>query len=72
VPSTEDRRSHSFEITERGRELQEYTWPAIEAAERALEAQLGAPLEAHRESLLAIVRAAQAALAVDSAESATD
>jgi DNA-binding MarR family transcriptional regulator len=72
VPSTEDRRSHSFEITDRGRELQEYTWPAIEAAECALEAQLKEPLEAHRDSLLAIVRAAQAALAVDSAESAPD
>jgi DNA-binding MarR family transcriptional regulator len=72
VPSSEDRRSHSFEITERGRELQEHTWPAIEAAERALAAQLDEPLEAHRDSLLALVRAAQAALAVDSAESATD
>jgi DNA-binding MarR family transcriptional regulator len=72
VPSTEDRRSHSFEVTERGRELLEQTWPAIEAAEQALEAQLGEPLEAHRETLVAIVRAAQAALAADSADSATD
>jgi DNA-binding MarR family transcriptional regulator len=72
VPSTEDRRSHSFVVTERGKELLELTWPAIEAAEQALEAALGEPLEAHRESLVAIVRAAQAALAADSADSATD
>jgi DNA-binding MarR family transcriptional regulator len=71
VPSTEDRRSHSFEITDRGQALQESTWPAIQAAERALEAQLGRPLETHAEALRAIVRAAQAAL-VDSAESALD
>jgi DNA-binding MarR family transcriptional regulator len=70
VPSTEDRRSHSFEITDRGRALQESVWPAVEAAEQALEAQLDEPLEAHRDTLVAIVRAAQAALAVDSAESA--
>ena len=72
VPSKADRRSHSFEITARGRALLEATWPAIEAAEQALEAELGGPLEDHRATLEAIVRAAQAALARDSAESATD
>ena len=72
VPSADDRRSHSFEITDRGRELLELTWPAVEAAEQALEAQLGESLEAHRDSLRALVRAAQAALAASSAESALD
>jgi DNA-binding MarR family transcriptional regulator len=72
VPSKADRRSHSFEITARGRQLQETIWPAIEAAEQALEAHLEEPLETHRESLGRIVRAAQAALVAESAETATD
>ena len=71
LPSAEDRRSHRFEVTDRGREVLAEALPAVFAADDALEAALGRPLEEHRAAVEEIMRAAQAALAARSAETAT-
>ncbi len=71
VPSAEDKRSHRFEITTRGRDVLAEAWPAVVAADRALQAALGYGLEEHRALFEEIVRAGQSALAERSAETAT-
>lgn len=65
IPSGEDRRSHRIEVTDRGREMLDGAWPAIEAAERALQDQLGQELESYRATLAELVRAGQEAAAGD-------
>jgi DNA-binding MarR family transcriptional regulator len=72
LPSSEDRRSHTLEVTDRGRELLDATEPAVRDAERNLEAQLERPLDEYRQALEAIVKAGQAALDERSAETALD
>jgi len=62
-PRRDDRRSHSLEVTARGRELIRKTRPLVEAAERALAAELGERLEVYREPLQRLVQGAQATLA---------
>lgn len=58
-PSAEDRRSHSFETTTRGRELIRRAAPAVEAADQGLVAQLDAGQIA---GLRAVAEAARKAL----------
>ena len=72
VPSSEDRRSHTLEVTDRGRELLDLAEPAVLDAERILEAHLEGALDEYRSALEELVRAGRAALAERSAESATD
>ncbi len=72
VPSSEDRRSHTLEVTDRGRELLDLAEPAVLDAERILEAHLEGALDEYRSALEELVRAGRAALAERSADSATD
>ncbi len=72
VPSSDDRRSHKLEVTDRGRELLDLAEPAVLDAERLLEAHLDGSLEEYRSALEELVRAGRAALAEKSAETALD
>ena len=71
-PSSEDRRSHTLEVTDEGRAHLEETYPAAVAAQQRLEEELGHSLEEDRPAIEAIVQAAQAALAAGSAGHAPD
>ena len=72
VPSSEDRRSHSLEVTDRGRELLDAAEPAVLDAERNLEAHLEGTLDVYRPALEELVRAGRAALAAKRADPAPD
>ena len=71
-PSTEDRRSHTLEVTRRGRALLDAVEPAVLDAERSFEAQLDRPLADYLPMLEDLVRAGQQALVERSADSAAD
>jgi DNA-binding MarR family transcriptional regulator len=63
VPSEDDRRSHTLELTDRGRDVLELLEPAVRDAERSFEAHLDGRLADYRAALEALVRAGRSALA---------
>lgn len=65
VPNTEDRRSHFLEVTPRGQAFLKEMEPIVQAAERAIESELGVPLEEYREPLERLRKANRALLSRD-------
>jgi DNA-binding MarR family transcriptional regulator len=64
-PNPADRRSHFLEITPKGSEFLKEMEPVVEAAERAIERELGVPLEEYRAPLERLRKANRALLSRD-------
>jgi DNA-binding MarR family transcriptional regulator len=62
VPNKEDRRSYFLEVTAEGREFLKAMRPIVRAAERAIEEELGVPLEDYRGPLERLRKANRALL----------
>jgi DNA-binding MarR family transcriptional regulator len=60
-----DRRSHFLEVTDEGVRFLDEASEAVRAVERALEAEVGSPLDGWREPLRSLRRAAREALRAD-------
>jgi DNA-binding MarR family transcriptional regulator len=65
VPNEADRRSHFLEVTPEGREFLEAMQPIVRAAERAIEEELGTPIEEYRAPLERLRKANRALLSRD-------
>ena len=65
VPNPEDRRSHYLEVTPKGRAFLQEMEPIVRAAERAIEGELGVPIEDYREPLERLRKANRALLSRD-------
>ena len=65
APNPSDQRSHFLELTEAGERFRHDAGAALAAVERALESQLGGPLEDLREPLKRLRHAARVALSGD-------
>ena len=64
-PNPDDRRSHFLEITPEGEAFLEELEPVVAAAERAIEQELGVPIESYREPLERLRKANRALLRRD-------
>lgn len=64
-PNPDDRRSHFLEITPEGEAFLEEMEPVVAAAERAIEQELGVPIETYREPLERLRKANRALLSRD-------
>jgi DNA-binding MarR family transcriptional regulator len=65
VPNDADRRSHFLEVTPEGQAFLDEMDPVLDAAERAIERELGTPLEEYREPLERLRKANRALLSRD-------
>lgn len=65
LPNEADRRSHFLEVTPEGREFLAAMQPILRAAERAIERELGVPLEDYRDPLERLRKANRALLSRD-------
>ena len=65
VPNKQDRRSYFLEVTAEGREFLRAMRPIVRAAERAIETELGVPLEDYRGPLERLRKANRALLSRD-------
>jgi len=65
TPNEADRRSYFLEVTDAGREFLEEMRPVLRAAERAIEGQLGVPIEEYRAPLERLRKANRALLSED-------
>ena len=65
LPNEADRRSHFLEVTPEGRAFLEAMQPIVRAAERAIEGELGVPIEEYRAPLERLRKANRALLSSD-------
>jgi DNA-binding MarR family transcriptional regulator len=65
TPNEADARSYFLEVTPEGREFLKATQPILRAAERAIEQELGAPIEDYRQPLERLRKANRALLSHD-------
>jgi DNA-binding MarR family transcriptional regulator len=65
LPNDADRRSHFIEVTPEGRQFLQAMEPVLEAAEGAIERELGVPLEDYRDPLERLRKANRALLSRD-------
>lgn len=65
IPNEADARSYYLEVTDDGREFLRKMRPVVRAAERAIEEELGTPIEEYREPLERLRRANRSLLSGD-------